>query len=262
MRRAFPVLLLCPFLAASALAQAQYSPLDSQLRQARAEQASAEALAARLERSAAQARNEVDRLHAEQAAAAQAIEASEARITAANVQLTLVSAALAVRRQQLAEEQRPAAALLAALAVMGQRPPLVAIADRGSVDEFVRVRLLLDSTMPVIRARTSALSSQLRKLDRLEHAAGAAKAELIASRQDLLARRDRFAALERKAIAAANPTRVKTSRNCEAAKPPRAPRQHRQRSWLGRSPLPYVRSRLRRGTSRHPCHTSSQLHRR
>ena len=204
MRRAFPVLLLCPFLAASALAQAQYSPLDSQLRQARAEQASAEALAARLERSAAQARNEVDRLHAEQAAAAQAIEASEARITAANVQLTLVSAALAVRRQQLAEEQRPAAALLAALAVMGQRPPLVAIADRGSVDEFVRVRLLLDSTMPVIRARTSALSSQLRKLDRLEHAAGAAKAELIASRQDLLARRDRFAALERKAIAAAN----------------------------------------------------------
>lgn len=189
--------------AGSAPAQ-QPNPFDAQLKQARAEQAAAEVRAAKLERVAAQARSEADRIHAQQAAAAQAIEASEARITAADAQLRLVSAALTIRRQQLAEQQRPIASLLAALAVMGQRPPLVAIADRGSVDDIVKVRLLLDSTMPVIRARTALLSAQLRESERLEQAASSAKTELLASRQDLLARRNRFAELERKAVAEAN----------------------------------------------------------
>lgn len=203
MRRALFALLLCPFVGASALAQ-QPSPLDAAIRQARAEQAAAEAQAAKLEGVAAKARSQADRLRAEQAASAQAIEASEARITAADAQLQLVSAALATRRQRLADQQRPIASLLAALAVMGQRPPLVAIADRGSIDEFVKVRLLLDSTMPVIRARTAALSSQMRDAERLQQAATTARAELVASRQDLLAKRNRFAELETKAIAAAN----------------------------------------------------------
>ena len=199
----FPSIALSIAVASSAPAQ-QANPFEAQLRQARAEQAAAEAQAAKLQRAAAQARSEADRIHAQQAAAAQAIEASEARITAADVQLRLVSAALVARRQQLAEEQRPIASLLAALAVMGQRPPLVAIADRGSVDDLVKVRLLLDSTMPVIRARTAALSAQLRESERLEQAATGAKAELLASRRDLVAKRDRFAELERKAVAEAN----------------------------------------------------------
>ena len=203
MRRAFLALLLCPLVGASALAQ-QPSPLDAAIRQAKAEQAEAEAQAAKLEIVAANARGEAERLRAEQAAAAQAIEASEARITAADAELRLVSAALADRRQRLVEEQQPIASLLAALAVMGQRPPLVAIADRASVDEFVKVRLLLDSTMPVIRARTAALSSKMRDAERLQEVAATARAELIASRQDLLAKRNRFAELETKAIAAAN----------------------------------------------------------
>jgi septal ring factor EnvC (AmiA/AmiB activator) len=190
--------------AASSAPAQQPNPFDAQLRQARAEQAAAEAQAAKLERAAAQARSEADRIRAQQAAAAQAIEASEARITAADMQLRLVSAALATRRQQLVEEQRPIASLLAALAVMGQRPPLVAIADRGSVDDLVKVRLLLDSTMPVIRARTAALSAQLSEGKRLQQAASVAKDELLASRQDMVAKRDRFAALERKAVAEAN----------------------------------------------------------
>jgi murein hydrolase activator len=203
--RAFvlPSVALSIALAGSAPAQ-QPNPLDGEIRQARAEQAAAEARAARLQRTADQARSEADRLHAEQESAAQALEAAEARITAADAQLRLVSAALAARRQQLADEQRPVSSLLTALAVMGQRPPLVAIADRGSIDEFVKVRLLLNTTMPVIRARTSALSAQLSQAERLEQAAGAAKAELVASRQDMVARRNRFAALESKAIAAAN----------------------------------------------------------
>ena len=102
-------------------------------------------------------------MRAEQAAAAQEIEAAEARITAADTQLRLASAYVAAHRQRLAGEQRPVSSLLAGLAVMGRRPPLLAIADRGSTDELVKVRILLDSTLPVIRARTATLSAQLER---------------------------------------------------------------------------------------------------
>jgi septal ring factor EnvC (AmiA/AmiB activator) len=197
------MLLTFPLVAASAPAQPQTETLDSALKRARAEQSTAEHEAARLEGVAAGQRDQAARLRAQQEAAAQALDAAEARITAADAQLRLISATLALRRQQLASEQRPIASLLAGLALMGQRPPLVALADRGSTDEFVKVRVLLDSTLPAIRRRTAALSSQLQESERLEQAAGAARAELIRSRQDLVVRRDRFAALERTALQSA-----------------------------------------------------------
>ncbi|HEX6073426.1 MAG TPA: peptidoglycan DD-metalloendopeptidase family protein [Sphingomicrobium sp.] len=193
----------CLLVAASAPAQTQGEMLDAALRNARAEQSAAEAEAARLERIAAGQQDQAARLRARQEAAAKAVDAAEARITAADAELRLVSANLVTRRQRLANEQRPIASLLAGLAVMGQRPPLVAIADRESIDEFVKVRVLLDSTLPVIRRRTAALSAELREGERLRRAAGAARAELAQSRQDLVARRNRFAALERKAVQSA-----------------------------------------------------------
>jgi murein hydrolase activator len=191
--------LLFALLAASAPAQQPGEPLDRALQRARAEQATAERRAAELERSAGKARNEAERLRAEQAAAAQALEAAEARITAADAELRLVSAYLEQRRLQLAREQQPVAALLAGLAVMARQPPLVALADRGSTDDFVKVRVLLDSTLPVIRRRTASLSEALREGERLQEAAVAARAELVRSRQDLAAKRERFASLEREA---------------------------------------------------------------
>ena len=81
------------------------------------------------------------------------------------------------------EERQPVASLLAGLAMMAQRPPLLAIAERGSTDEFVKVRVLLDSTLPVIRARTAALSAELRQGEQLEQSAAAARAQLIAGRR-------------------------------------------------------------------------------
>jgi septal ring factor EnvC (AmiA/AmiB activator) len=196
-----PLLIPLPLLAA---ASAPVAPtgvsLDTQLQQARTEQSQAEAEAAKLERVAAQARGEAARLHAEQAAAAQNIEAAEARITAADAGFRLASAYVAAHRQQLAEEQRPVASLLAGLAVMAQRPPLLTIADRGGADELVKVRILLDATLPVIRSRTARLSAQLGEAERLEHAAASARAELLRSRQDLVAKREQFAALEARAV--------------------------------------------------------------
>jgi len=191
---------LCLLPAASALAQTGAVLLDAQLKAALADQAAAEAQTAKLEQAASQARGEADRLHADQAAAAQAIDAAEARIGAANARLQLASAYVAAHRQQLAAEQQPVSSLLAGLATMARRPPLLVLADRGGTDQLVEVRLLLDSTLPVIRSRTSRLSAELAEGQRLQQAALAARAELARSRDNLDSRRRQYAALEQKAV--------------------------------------------------------------
>src|SRR5207237_5077149 len=80
------------------------------------------------------------------------------------------------------------------------RPPLLALADRGNTDDLVKVRVLLDTTLPVIRRRTAGLSGQLMQGRRLQQDALAAKQELERSRQDLVIRRRQFAALEAEAL--------------------------------------------------------------
>ena len=200
MRGAAFALLLCPLLAASALAQNPGLSLDAQLKQAEAEQASAEKQAARLDEMASKARSEAERLHAEQAAAAQAIDAAEARISAANARLRLASAYVAVHQQRLAVEQQPVSSLLVGLATMARRPPLLVLADRGGTDELVKVKLLLDATLPVIRGRTGRLTAELAEGQRIRQAALDARAELARSRDNLSARRRRFAQLEQKSM--------------------------------------------------------------
>ena len=203
MRRLALTFLLCPLLGGSALAQSGGERLDAALKSALAEQASADAQTARLEQAAAKAQTEAGRLHAEQEAAAQAIDAAEARIGAATARLQLTSAYVDAHRRQLASEQQPVASLLGGLATMARRPPLLVLADRGGTDELVKVRLLLDATLPVIRSRTSHLSAELAQGERLQHAALAARAELARSRDNLATRRQTFAALEQKAVSRA-----------------------------------------------------------
>src|SRR5678815_697095 len=97
MRRFASLLPLLPLVAAgSAPVRPPAVALDQELKRARQDQAAAEAEAARLEQAAAKARGDVARLRAEQAASAQALEAAEARITAADMQLRLASAYVAM----------------------------------------------------------------------------------------------------------------------------------------------------------------------
>ena len=164
MVRAALLVLLCPLLASSALAQMAGQPLDAALKEALSDQARADAETRRLEQAASQARSEADRLRAEQAAAAQGIDAAEARISAANARFQLASAFVAAHQQQLASEQQPVSSLLAGLATMARRPPLLVLADEGGTDELVKVRLLLKATLPVIRSRTGRLSAEQARL--------------------------------------------------------------------------------------------------
>ena len=195
------MLMFAPLLlAASAPLQLPAEPLDGALRQARAEQVAAEAETKRLEQIADGAQGEAARLRAREAAAAKGIEAAEARITAADAQLQITAAAAERQQAQLQREQQPIASLLSGLVMMARRPPILAIADRGSTDDLVKVRVLLDTTLPVIRGRTKALSGQLAQVRQLQASGIAAKQELLRSRADLVGRRQQFAALESQAL--------------------------------------------------------------
>jgi len=202
MRGAFIVIALLPLAAASSgLGQVPSAPDD--LAAARQEQATAEAQLAKLEKAAAAAKGKAEKLGRERDAAAAAIELSEARITAAEIRLARESASLAALRRSIALAQRPVSALLAGLAMMGERPPILALADRGGVDELVRTRILLNSTLPVVRQRTAALAVRLTAIERQEKAAGQARAALIADRQLLQQRQKSLAGLEEQAFASA-----------------------------------------------------------
>lgn len=205
MRAILPLLLAAPVLLAAS-APVPADPVGVALRAALAEARAAEAEQQRLEQAAEGARSEAARLGAEQAAAAQAIVAAEARISAADASHRLTLAQLGALQARLERQQRPAAALLAGLALMARRPPLLALADGSSADEMVRVRLLLDATLPLIRRRAAALSAQLREVERLERRSAASRQQLAQTRAELKRRQQRFAALEARAIGRAQAT--------------------------------------------------------
>ncbi|MEO7786275.1 MAG: peptidoglycan DD-metalloendopeptidase family protein [Sphingomicrobium sp.] len=190
------VLLALPLLGASE--SAPPTP-DQMLAAARADVARAGAEEQRLTAAASRAAGEAQRLAGEQRAAAAAIDGAEARIAAAEAELTIARAAVAAGQARLAERQAPVAGLLAGLISMGRQPPLLALAA-GSSEEFVRVRALLDVTMPAIRARTAALSSELAGGQRAAQAAEAARDNLATERAGLDRQRARFASLEKQAL--------------------------------------------------------------
>lgn len=202
MRRAVALLMIAaPLLlaAASAPVMPAGESADAALSRARADAAQAAKRVADLEAEAAKAGDDAARLRARQAAAAAAIEEAEARISESDANLRLVRARVALAEHRLAQRRAPLAALLAGLATMGRQPPLLTLADHGSVDEMVRVKALLDATMPVIERRSAALQNELAERRRLASTADAARDQLARSRDQLGKRQQRFAELEAKA---------------------------------------------------------------
>lgn len=195
--------LAAPLLGASAVKATAPAALDDRLQQALAEQMAAERRQSRLEQSAAKARTRATRLQRRQAAAAAGIAATEAGISAAEARLKIASSFLARHRAQLEAERRPVASLLAGLAMLGQRPPIIALADRGGAEEMVRMKVLIDSTMPTIRRRSAQLSAMVEAGEELERKNASARAALIGDLRELDRKKRQFAALEAEASAAA-----------------------------------------------------------
>ncbi len=202
--RRFALLLAFPLLlAASGPVTVPAETVDQALQRARAEARAADVRVQRLEQAAGRARGEAAKLRALQLAAAEAIAGAEARISAADAERRLIAAQIAERRHRLQEQQRPVASLLAGLAMMARRPPLLALTSDSSMEEFVRVRLLLDESLPVIRRRTAALAGELAEGQRLEARALAARSALARGRDELAGKRREFAQLEARALRSA-----------------------------------------------------------
>ncbi len=172
------------------------APAPTKLERSQAEYAAAKAQAEKLQAIADRATESLERLRSRQRAAAAAIDSAEARITLADLRLATAEADARAQRLAIATAQRPVASLLAGVAVMGQRPPLLALMDEGSIDSLVQTRILLDSTLAVIRTRTRAHAARLARADRAVEAAQIARNELAASRRALVERRAEFASIE------------------------------------------------------------------
>ena len=145
------------------------------------------------------ASDEAARLRAERQRAAADIVLTEARLAAADVALTAARVAVASRSARLDRQRAPLAALLAGLATMGRRPPILALADSDSVAELVRIRTLIDGTMPLIARRSAALQTELSEGRKLAENADAARRAVEQSRGELVEQQRRFAMLEERA---------------------------------------------------------------
>ena len=188
MRRALAasLLILSPALLSAA------DPLTA----ARAEADAAEREQARLEARAKSAEGEAARLQARQAVGAQGIVAAEALLAEAEVRERETARRLELQRRRLAQEERPAALLLAGVAQIGRRPPLLALADARSVNEIVHLRALLNATVPALATKTAALRRELRREEALAVATSKARTDAANMKQELSRRQRQFAALE------------------------------------------------------------------
>jgi len=162
--------------------------------------ADAEARAAALNQAAEDAGNEAERARAKAQALGLQVQAAQSDITAAQARIRLIASLQQVARSQIAARQGPILHLVAALQTMARRPPALAIAQPGSVEDIVHVRLLLSDTLPVIQARTAGLRTDLDKQTQLRSDAERAIAALGASQKLLAQRQQQLAQLEQTAI--------------------------------------------------------------
>ncbi|GGC29049.1 hypothetical protein GCM10011371_15750 [Novosphingobium marinum] len=197
-----PVLLLA---GAAAIAQSADfvgpAPVDAsetrrKLAEARAQGESARARAEKLEGEARRVNETAEKTAREAAAVAARIQETEATIAAQEARIALIGRERAKLRERLAERQQPLVRLTGALQRLSRRPPVLAMLRPGSVRDTMYMRALLETMMPEVEKRTSALRSEIEKGEALERQALAARERLAASESRLEERRSALAALE------------------------------------------------------------------
>lgn len=191
------------FLAAAALAAAAGMAAHASaggdaaaLALAKREAAQASQRVSALEARARRATDAAEQARAENEMLAARIEAAEADLTAAERRIAMIESLQAGQRARLAARQQPLMRLTAALQTMARRPAALALVQPGSVDDTVHVRSLLDAALPEIRRRTADLRAEVDRAAALRRGLEAARAELIASRELVRARRVELAAFE------------------------------------------------------------------
>ena len=166
------------------------------LEAAKAQSAAAAARSAALEAAAAREQDLAAQARAQEAAVAARVQQAEADIAAGQARGAITARLLAEQRERLAGQQGPIARLIAALQSLARRPAMISLVQPGSVDDLVHVRAVLASAMPVVRARTAALRTDLDRTRALQANATLAAAALAESRTRLETQRLALARLE------------------------------------------------------------------
>jgi len=182
----------------AAVAVAQTAPADQirRLEAAKAQSAAAAARSAALEAAAAREQDQAAQARAQEAAVAARVQQAEADIAAGQARGAITARLLAEQRARLAGQQGPIARLIAALQSLARRPAMISLVQPGSVDDLVHVRAVLASAMPVVRARTAALRTDLDRTRALQANATLAGAALAESRTRLQTQRLALTRLE------------------------------------------------------------------
>ncbi|MCH7629721.1 MAG: peptidoglycan DD-metalloendopeptidase family protein [Proteobacteria bacterium] len=166
------------------------------LRDAARALAEARTRAERLEQQAHRATADADRTAAQAAATAARIQQSEAEIRVAQEQAAVVARQRDALRLRMAERQEPVVRLTAALELMARRPLAFSLMRTQSVSETVHLRAVLETMLPEVHRRTTALREEIQRGRALQDAARAAADRLRAGEAALGRRRSELAALE------------------------------------------------------------------
>jgi len=151
---------------------------------------------AALARRAQAADADAERARREAQAVAARIQQAEAQIDAAEARVAIIAALERAQAAQLARRQEPIVRLTAALQTLARRPVALSLVQPGSLDDMVRVRAVLATVLPRIRARTRALRAEIARSKQLRRAATGAAALLRQSRAALDTERAALAKLE------------------------------------------------------------------
>lgn len=166
------------------------------LERAQQDAANAALRSQRYDSAAAQVMDQADKTRADAAAIAARIQESEAAITAAQARVALIEQLYRHQQTRLAARQQPIVRLTAALQTMARRPPALVLIQPGSIDDMVRVRLLLENAIPVIRAQSADLRAEVQRANQLRTSAGAAVALVQQEQATLEARRQSLRQIE------------------------------------------------------------------
>ncbi|MDM7955473.1 peptidoglycan DD-metalloendopeptidase family protein [Blastomonas sp.] len=116
-----------------------------------------------LEQQAANATEAADRARREARALASRVQEAEADIAAAEARVTIVATLQRAQKARLARRQQPLVRLTAALQSLARRPTLLALVQPGSIDDMVRVRAVLATTLPRVEAETALLRQDIER---------------------------------------------------------------------------------------------------
>lgn len=149
-----------------------------------------------LERQASTATRTADRARREARAVASRVQEAEAQIAAAEARVKIIATLQRAQKARLAKRQQPLARLTAALQSLARRPTALALVQPGSLDDMVRVRAVLATTLPRVQAQTAMLRQDITRSREL--AAQAARAARLQrdGRRELAVRRAALARLE------------------------------------------------------------------